>query len=522
MPAARFLPGARTDDYGNPPTEPVTLERRDEKAIAYLVVPTGARGSARFMLPEDSRWRSLSAERDDRSQVFPARTSCVLQLAVRSTTAKPRRPPDESHIFGSGWIRQPSARSPGHLALFLDSVERSRLSHVFAAAYDERSAVRLTVRPLQDDPTEVRVQIETLLNRQRAPLKQLRLAIRTEARTLAFNVARRLSTLFPPLAAPGDWTHSELHRAARELVAGLGDQAADHGWSAGRLKRRIRVALELLLNARAGGLGSPHRSWENDDDDDDHRPGQTILVPEALPADLVAAGADPLRDPRTKHLYTIELSSELRGRIRGDEAAIERLRNTGALIDRFIACKWLNYGPIAASLARAPLALEAVQFEDALLRKPANVLDGSFFETSWSYCVSKQGRRAWLLLLIRLGQQVLLRSATTLLLLVALVLLNVRHPVLWSLGWFLFADRLRELLLGPKTPTELQRHADLLKRLRAAETALWGDYVPVSLYRHALVTSTLDGAVWPEEAWRLLAHAERRGDTIWRIRPRYY
>jgi hypothetical protein len=311
-----------------------------------------------------------------------------------------------------------------------------------------------------------------------------------------------------------------VHKAAREIVLQLGEAAYHGGWTTARLRRRIGEAIEFLLRARAGGLGVPHYDH---DETAPEKTRRTALVPDGLPAELVAQGKDPVRDHRTSLAYAVAVPSHVGGgRLLGDEPAMSRLRGAPDLVRDYLELRWLRYDPLSAAFARTLVAKELTLFADETLRRPAGVLDGSlggFGTESLAYRLSGQGRRPMVLALVRSVQTGVLRLLSTAVLLSALLFFEVSHAGWIALAWLFLARRIRTLVLGEPEPSPLEKSGQLTRQMLETLGALGGRAVPVAAYRHALLTASQKGVAWDSVAWTLLADAERRGEAVWRTSP---
>lgn len=330
---------------------------------------------------------------------------------------------------------------------------------------------------------------------------------------VALEHAASFGELLPPLVSRSAWRGSEVHRVARELAIQLGSKAFDHGWPLGLLRERVRIAFDLLLRARVGGLGNPA------DFDPQEYGKETLIIPQNLLADLVAASSDPTLDSRSRLAYEMAFPAALFAKLGGDEAAAARLRQVPDLISEYLNSSWLRYGPISAALARAVLAMEYAQFFTHTLRTPAGILDGSFSfdQESWSYRWSKNARRPWLFGFLRLMPRVIGRILTTVLILVGMTLLEVPHAELTAFTWLVFGGRLRELAFGKRPESHLEKCFRLLEEMKSAWSSIAGKTIAVASFRNALVVSTQSGAVWDASAWQLLADAEARHEAVWRV-----
>lgn len=324
---------------------------------------------------------------------------------------------------------------------------------------------------------------------------------------------------FPPLRAPKDWKQSQAHVAARLIAEQIARRARGVPNAETIIGRRVPTAMQFLLSARAGGLGRP---LEDDGEAGSGR-ASSVLVGKDLPANVIAEGGNPVTDPRTALAYRVSIDGELLGRLYPDDFyAMSRLEEVPELISTYVRTPWLRYGPLSATLARAAVALERVQFQEHVMKTPLSLLDGAFGDLgeSWSYRASRAGRRAWPVWLFAVAQATLFRALTTLVLGVVLVWADVPHAGWIVAAWLFFGSRIKLALFGEREKNERARLGEVLQHMRSAERALLGDHVAVAVMRQVLVTSAGHGVVWPRELWDLLGDAERRREMSWRASPR--
>lgn len=321
-------------------------------------------------------------------------------------------------------------------------------------------------------------------------------------------LAARKETELPPLAKPEDWHHSEVHEAVRALALHLGHESFDGEWPTQLLPGRFSQALSLLLRARAGGLGVLSNEVET--------PSKTprLLVPNALPAAVIAENKDPTRDPRTKLAYLMSVSMSVLSALPYDDDARERLSNTADHIAEYLESDWLRFGPIGAALAQGAIAREYGEFVHTTFKRSGS------FEGPWKgahYRFEKvRPTYPWLALLKRTALGLLGRFVSSMLVYMLLVWLEFSQATVVAVIWFLWGGTLWRLAFAADPFTSgRNRLVVLTMTMREAFYVTFGDFLPVSSLKLALASSTVEGVAWPRELWRLVEDAEERRHTLW-------
>jgi hypothetical protein len=109
-----------------------------------------------------------------------------------------------------------------------------------------------------------------------------------------------------------------------------------------------------------GGLGAPAADWGTAAEGSR---GPTTLVSEEAITRVIAAGGNPVTDPRTRAAYRLDVPSHDALRLLADGPAMMRLREVPDLAREYLAMRWLRYGPLTAALAHS-LVLKEALFRD--------------------------------------------------------------------------------------------------------------------------------------------------------------